>query len=366
MRKLLFNQLSLVYGVITSVRNRLYDLKLIKSVGFDIPVISVGNITVGGTGKTPHTEYLIRLLKSSFRIAVLSRGYKRKSKGFLMVETTSDALLSGDEPLQIKRKFPGVTVAVCENRVDGMRELLKEGPLPDVVLLDDAFQHRKIFAGIHIVLIDYNNPLQKDHMLPYGRLRESPVQLHRANIIIVTKCPEEIKPITRRIMAMDLALFPYQDMFFTTMVYGALYPLFPEAPGPDLFSDTGRKCILLITGIASAEPLIQYVKNMAGEMEVMQFPDHHYYSEDDVLQVIRKFRQMKSSEKIIVTTEKDAVKLISHQGLLKEVRHALFGLPIEVKFLEQGENLFDKKIKAYVGENKSNREIHFRKSQYTS
>ncbi len=363
MRKLFLYPLSLIYGLVMTIRNWMYDYKLLKSVDFETPVISIGNITVGGTGKTPHTEYLIRLLKSQFRIATLSRGYKRKTKGFLLVNTTSDVTESGDEPLQMKKKFPGVTVSVCENRVTGVEQLLASEATPDVILLDDAFQHRRINPGLNILLIDYNKPLREDHLLPYGRLRENQKQLRRANIIIITKCPNEIAPITRRIMAKEVFLFPYQELFFTTMVYGQLCPAFPEAPKMDLFTDTWRMGILLVTGIASPEYVIQHVKKLSAEVDTVIFPDHHYFSENDIHLIVQKFYRLQSSKRIIVTTEKDLVRLTKQDLLTAEVKASIYYLPIQVKFLDREGKLFDKKILEYVGENKTNRELHIRKNQ---
>jgi tetraacyldisaccharide 4'-kinase len=366
MRKLLLCLFSLAYGFITSARNRLYDLRVLKSVDFDIPLISVGNITVGGTGKTPHIEYLIRLLQSDFRVATLSRGYMRKTKGFRLVETSSGVEETGDEPLQIKKKFPEITVSVCENRVTGVDELLRLKTPPDVVLLDDAFQHRRINPGIHIVLIDYNKPLKEDHMLPCGRLRENPSQLRRANLIIVTKCPSEVTPITRRIMAKDVYLYPYQDLFFTTMTYGNLFPVFPDAPPLEILDNSLKKGILVVSGIASPEYMISYLEKMSEEVECAVFPDHHYYDRSDILLINQRFHGLKSAEKIIVTTEKDVQRLTGTHMLTKELKSVLYCLPVQVKFLDQEGKLFDKKIKKYVGENKSNSELHFRKNGHKS
>jgi tetraacyldisaccharide 4'-kinase len=362
MRNLLLYPLSLLYGFIIAFRNQLYDLKFIKSTEFDIPVISIGNITVGGTGKTPHTEYLIRLLGSQFRVATLSRGYKRKTEGFRKVETTSAVTEVGDEPLQMKRKFPEINVFICENRVTGINEILSSGPKPDVILLDDAFQHRRVTPGVNIVLVDYNKPLKKDRMLPAGNLRESPWQIRRASVIIITKCPSEITPITRRIIAKDVHLFPYQELYFTTLQYGALYPVFSEALQSDQFADTGKMGVLAVSGIASPEDMHRYLRNSFAEVETAIFPDHHYYLRSDILLIIQKFVKLKSAEKIIVTTEKDAARLISLDGLPGEFKSALFCLPVQVRFPDKEGKSFDKKILSYVGENKSNREIHFRKN----
>jgi tetraacyldisaccharide 4'-kinase len=366
MRKLLLCFLSLIYGFITSVRNWLYDFRILKSVDFDIPVISIGNITVGGTGKTPHIEYLIRLLQSDFRVATLSRGYMRKTKGFRVVETTSGVEETGDEPLQIKKKFPEITVSVCENRVTGVQELLRLKTPPDVVLLDDAFQHRRINPGINIVLIDYNKPLNEDHMLPCGRLRENPAQLRRATSIIVTKCPSEVTPITRRIMAKDVYLFPYQELFFTSITYGSLYPVFPDAPPQEITDNLLKKGILVVSGIASPEYMINYLEQFSGEVKSAIFPDHHYYDRGDILRISQKFHELKSTEKIVVTTEKDVQRLTVDHLLTKELKSVLYCLPVQVKFLDQEGKQFDNKIKEYVGENKSNRALHFRKNAHKS
>jgi tetraacyldisaccharide 4'-kinase len=365
MWKLIRYFLSHAYGLITAVRNRLYDFRILKSVEFDIPVISVGNITVGGTGKTPHIEYLIRLLVPSFRVAVLSRGYLRKTRGFRLVETTSSVEESGDEPLQVKRKFPGITVAVCEDRVTGVWELMQLKTPPDVVLLDDAFQHRKITPGISIVLIDYNKPLKEDHLLPFGRLRENPSQLRRANMIIMTKCPDEVTPITRRIVAKDVYLYPYQGLFFTKIKYGPIYPAFSEAP-PATLDPSDKRPLLVVTGIASPEYLLNHLKPFASHMETLSFPDHHYFSRNDFFLMEEKFRQLKGSGKIIITTEKDLTRLTMEPMLPNDIRQVLYCLPMHIVFPGQEGHVFDKKIKDYVGENKINRELHFRKNSNKS
>lgn len=363
MLKLLLYPLSLIYGLVVAIRNQLYDFKIFKSAEFDIPVISIGNITVGGTGKTPHTEYLIKLLKQNYRVSTLSRGYKRKSQGFRIVEPVSTVEEVGDEPLQLKRKYPSVSVAVCENRAIGVEKLLDIKPSPDVILLDDAFQHRRITPGLNILLIDYNKPIRDDHILPYGRLRESKLQAKRANIIIITKCPNEITPITRRIMAKDVHLYPYQDLYFTTMVYGQLCPVFSEAKPMDLFNDPRHMAVLAVTGIASPEYAILHLKKITSEVDSIIFPDHHNYDESDIQKIIKRFGMLNNPRKIIVTTEKDTVRL-RQLNLSGEIKSVLYYLPIQVKFLDREGKQFDKKIIDYVGENKSNRELHLRKNQF--
>lgn len=363
MLKLLLYPFSLLYGLAVDFRNRLYDFKILSSREFEVPVVSIGNITVGGTGKTPHTEYLVKLLRDRYRVATLSRGYRRKSKGFRMVEISSEVQEAGDEPLQVKRKFPEVQVAVCENRVTGVERLLSENPPPDVVILDDAFQHRRITPGINILLIDYNRPLKEDLLLPAGRLRERESQVRRANIIIITKCPSEITPITRRIMEKEVNLFPYQDLYFTTLVYGQLLPVFPEGKPMDLFSNTREMGVLVVTGIAAPETIVDHLSSVSSEIDTAIFPDHHYFTAKDIQLIMHKFEKLASPKKIIVTTEKDTMRFRDVIELPEKLRSVLYCLPVQVRFLDRGGKHFDQKILDYVGENKSNRELHHRKNR---
>jgi tetraacyldisaccharide 4'-kinase len=347
-------------------RNLFYELNILKSKEFDVSVISIGNITVGGTGKTPHVEYLIELLKDKFEVATLSRGYKRKTKGFRWVETGSKVLEAGDEPLQIKRKFPDVSVSVCENRVTGVQKLLDAAgeKSPDVILLDDAFQHRRITPVINIVLIDYNRPLEEDNLLPVGNLRESASQLRRANIIIFSKCPPaEVTPIMRRIMQNNVGLRPYQAMFFTTFDYGKIKHVFSEKVLGDDFYKNHEYAILIVTGIAYPRLIPEYLKQFSNETEMLKYPDHHNFSPKDLKIISQKFEALKKGKKIIITTEKDAVRLAELSDLKDELRNALYYLPVKVKFLDEEGKLFNKKILNYVGENKSNLELHRRKNK---
>lgn len=365
MKKLLLYPLSWLYGAVVSVRNRMYDLNLLKSKEFDVPVISVGNITVGGTGKTPHVEYLVKLLKDKFEVATLSRGYKRKTKGFLLVGTDSKVAEVGDEPLQMKKRFPDVTVSVCENRVEGVEKLLNpgNGKIPDVVLLDDAFQHRQITPGINILLIDYNRPVKEDHLLPMGWLREKPAQMRRANIIIFTKCPAEVTPIMQRILQKDVVLRPYQSMFFTTLEYGKLNPVFKAKPLDNAFYKAKAHSVLIVTGIAYPKPVHDYLRKICLQTETLNFPDHHSYSDADIQKIMQKFESLPGKNKIIVTTEKDSMRFKDIMDLPEELKNKLYYLPVVVKFLNNEEKAFNKKILNYVGENKSNRELHNRKNK---
>ncbi|MCA1760402.1 MAG: tetraacyldisaccharide 4'-kinase [Bacteroidales bacterium] len=339
---------------------------LIKSKEFEVPVISIGNITVGGTGKTPHVEYLAELLKDKFEVATLSRGYKRKTKGFKQVDVTSEVSETGDEPLQIKKKFPDINVTVCENRVEGVKKLLAAPDIksPDVILLDDAFQHRRIIAGINILLIDYNRPIKEDRLLPAGRLRESASQMRRANIIIFTKCPPgEVTPIMRRILQKEVKLKPYQELFFTSFEYEKIKPVFTNTELNNDFYKKQTHAILIVTGIAFPKLIPEYLEQFATETDFIQFPDHHYYSSDDIQLIMNKFEKIDSHQKVIITTEKDAVRFKDMPDLDEQFKSALYYLPVKVKFLDEEGKTFNKKILNYVGENKSNRELHRRQNK---
>lgn len=367
MLKILLYPVAWIYGLVVYVRNSLYDYKIFHSTEFEIPVISIGNITVGGTGKTPHTEYLVELLKKHVNVATLSRGYKRKTKGFRLVNGSSQAWEVGDEPLQIKRKFPEVTVAVDEKRVRGINELLKdEDQSPDAVLLDDAFQHRKVSPGINILLIDYNRPIDKDHLLPVGRLRERKYQRRRANIIIYTKCPDEIAPITRRIIMKDVNLRPYQSLYFTTMVYGAPKPVFPDV-APELEEEAmERKSVILLAGIANPAPLQEYVASKYAVVGELLFPDHHHFKAADLKKIEALFGANESESPLLVTTEKDAMRLRDEAAIPDHIREKMYYIPLKIKFLDHEGKSFDKTIVGYVKDNRSNRELHKRTYQRRS
>ncbi|MDP2336906.1 MAG: tetraacyldisaccharide 4'-kinase [Bacteroidota bacterium] len=364
MFKLFLYPLSAIYGLIISIRNFLYDYKIFQSTEFEIPVISIGNITVGGTGKTPHTEYLVELLHKQFRVTTISRGYKRKTKGYQEVEVSSLASAIGDEPLQIKTKFSDVQVVVDEKRVHAIKKIQDQDPslLPDVILLDDAFQHRSVSAGTNILLIDFNRPIDKDMLLPAGRLRESKWQMRRANVIIYTKCPQEITPITRRIIMKDVFLRPYQNLFFTTMVYQPLTPVFPDEAIQTPKLATDKTSVLLVTGIANPEILHKYVSNFTEDITDLKYPDHHNFNNTNIQQIEQKFAANEAANKIIITTEKDSMRL-KDMDLSPLLKSHLFYIPLKIKFLDSEGKNFDEKIVTYVRENKSNRDLHKRKSK---
>lgn len=361
LKSLLF-PFSLLYGMIVSVRNLLFDFNILPITEFKIPIISVGNITVGGTGKTPHIEYLITLLKDDYKIATLSRGYKRKSKGYLLADETSTSYQIGDEPMQIKRKFPDILVSVDKKRVNGVKNLLKSehGNNLDAVLLDDAFQHRSIKAGLSVLLIDYNRPITRDYIMPYGRLRESANEKDRANIIIVSKSPENMTPIDRRIIVKELDLLPFQSLYFTSLDYGNLEPVFKD-DAINIINDEWAKenfSILLVTGIANPKPLKEYLETFSDNVEEVQFPDHYSFATKDLEMIQSKFEKLEGENKIMVTTEKDATRFYDMDINQESIKKHLFFIPLRIKFLNDDKSKFDVKIMNYVRKNKRSSNLH--------
>ena len=347
MKYLLLGPLSVLYGMGVNIRNQLYNMRLLKSREFEVPIMCIGNITVGGTGKTPHTEALIAELAANFRVACLSRGYKRSTRGFLMATEASTAAEIGDEPMQIKQKFPDIIVAVDGNRVRAIEQLMQLPQPPDVIILDDGFQHRAVKADINILLVDYNRPLHEDHLLPLGRLRESRHAIERANYIIITKCPEQITPIEKRIITKQINPRPYQQLLFTTMAYGTPRQLSGEI-AEARNGKTGT--ILCVTGIASPKPYQEYLTGMAKEVTCIEFPDHHAFQEKDIQRIVTAFRGIREEEKYIFTTEKDAMRLRGIE-LPEDVRERVRYVPIEPRFLTSREQR-TKTLHDYVRKNK--------------
>lgn len=326
---------SKVYGVITYLRNKLFDWNALKGVEFDIPVICVGNLAVGGTGKTPHVEYLINSFRNSRRIAVLSRGYRRATKGFIMAGRTSTPQDIGDESYMIYHKFGGgITVAVCEDRVAGIRELRRLDPKIDMIILDDAFQHRYVKPTVSILITEYNHPLSEDHMLPYGRLREPARGLNRADIVVVAKCPDSLKPIDYRVAINDYNLFPSQYLFFSHFSYKPLAPVFPDVATGVPYLDwlTRGDSVLAVAGIGNPRPFVRYIKSFGARVKVDIFPDHHQYSKKDIDYLMDRYKSMKGEQRIIITTEKDAVRLAANPYFPHELKAMTYFLPIEVEF----------------------------------
>jgi tetraacyldisaccharide 4'-kinase len=351
MIKVFLYLLSRLYGLAVYIRNLLFDLEILKSKSFKLPVISVGNLTVGGTGKTPHVEYLVSLLNRDYNVATLSRGYKRKSKGYKLADIDSDAYDIGDEPKQLKNKFPEVHVAVDNKRAEGVEKLQEQIKDLDIVLLDDAFQHRYIKPGLSILLVDYNRPIYKDYLLPYGRLRESMHEKRRANIIIVTKTPRKLKPIEQRIISKNLDLMAFQSLFFTTLKYGKIrqvYNLFDIQREPISIRDIKSKNALLVTGIAQDKPLLEYVNKHIDNVQHLKYNDHHFYTHKDIAIIHSKFEDLPGENKIILTTEKDAIRFRTLDSENDLVKSNLHYIPLKVDFLMDDREKFEDKILKYV------------------
>lgn len=317
--------LSWLYGLVVSIRNLMFDVGMLKSKTFPLPVICVGNITVGGTGKTPHTEYLIRLLSKDHQVAVLSRGYKRKSEGYVLATKDTPMAEIGDEPYQMKQKYPQIHMAVDKDRCHGIEQLMQKTvkPQTDVVILDDAYQHRYVKAGLNILLMDYHRLIHLDKLLPAGRLREPMSGSQRADIVIITKCPRDIKLMDRIGIERSINLKNWQKIFFTTYKY------------PDQMEGLGENP-LLVTGIASPQQMVYDLQKIVPTFELMSFPDHHNFTEQDIDAI-----RTRAAGRTILTTEKDATRLHGLDNMKV--------IPIEVEFIE-GKEKFDKMIKNYVNQ----------------
>ena len=347
---------SWLYGVGVALRNLLFDHGYIPERSFDLPVICIGNITVGGTGKTPHTEYLIRLLQDDFQVAVLSRGYKRKTKGFILADEHSTVHDIGDEPYQMKMKFPKIHMAVDANRCNGIEQLCRKQVTPetDTILLDDAFQHRHVKAGLNILLIDYNRLITEDTLLPAGRMREPQSAKYRAQMVIITKCPKNMTPMEYRVISNQLEVHAFQQLFFTTFDYGKLRPLFNGGKEYPLQSIHPSVHILLITGIASPEPLMERIAQTKNTIHSLSFSDHHDFTLKDMENIEQKFMQLPEGKRMIITTEKDAVRMMTHPHLPASVKPYIYVLPIEVTFLQDQQHVFNQNILDYVRKNTRN------------
>lgn len=346
----LLSPLSLLYGLGVGLRNKLFDWGILPSEQFPVPVICVGNLAVGGTGKTPHTEFLIHFLKKRYRIAVLSRGYKRKTKGFRLAGPESTSMDIGDEPYQIYSKYPDVLVAVDEDRRNGIRKLLALETPPEVVLLDDAFQHRYVTPSCSLVLTEYSRPFYQDKLLPFGRLRESRYSIHRSDAVIVTKCSDDIKPIEYRIIEKNMDLTAYQLVFFTSVVYGEMQPVFPEMAEPwSLLDIRATDSVLLVAGIASPDGFIKEMKKYTSDVIPMIYPDHHYFDKQDIEQIEKRFNEITSLGKVILVTEKDAARLKSVKDCLPEnISRSLYYLPITIDFKTRSKEEFKEMINKHI------------------
>ena len=352
--------LSFLYGMGVRFRNMLFDTGILESRSFPIPVISVGNITVGGAGKTPHVEYLIRLLCETKRVSVLSRGYKRRTKGYLLASSSSTSLELGDEPYQMYLKYGRqVHVAVSANRCEGIERLCSDPETKDtdVILLDDAFQHRYVKPGVNILLVDYHRLIVYDKLLPAGRLREPKDGKRRADIVIVTKCPPDLRPMDFRVITKALNLYPYQKLFFTTIEYGDLIPLFSNSRSLALSEITSDFEVLVLSGIASPQHLLCDIQKHTDNVIPMTFRDHHLFTPKDIARINNTFDRL-SSKRIIITTEKDAARLVGLDGLSDDVRNHIYALPIKTTFLLEQQEQFDEFILSYVLKNSKDSILH--------
>ena len=348
--------LSWLYGLGVGFRNLLFEMGVLKEHSYQTPVISVGNITVGGTGKTPHVEYLIRLLKDHLHVAVLSRGYKRKSRGFLLATPETPLSDLGDEPYQMKQKYPEIDVAVDAKRTRGIEHLISGTYTKDevdAILLDDAYQHRYVKPGLNILLVDYHRLIIHDKLLPAGRLREPVKGKDRANIVIVTKCPRTLNPMEFRVLTKQMNLYPYQQLYFTTIKYKPLCPLFEGTEQIRELEELAGRNILLLTGIASPKQVYYDLKPHTPYIHPLRYSDHHNFKKKDIKKINETFEAL-PAPKLIITTEKDAVRLKKAEGLTPEARRSLYVLPISIEFMLQGEESFNNIIIGYVRKNPRN------------
>lgn len=333
---------SVLYGFTIWVRNKLFDKNILRSSAFNFPIICVGNLAVGGTGKTPMVEYLVRLLKDKFRVATLSRGYKRKTEGFAIADVHTTALDIGDEPMQFHKKFPDITVAVAEERLVGVPQLLHSRPETEVIILDDAFQHRQIRAGLNILLTEYKNLFTRDFILPAGDLRDVKSSSKRADIIIVTKCKSHLSGEERDKIIREINPQRYQKIFFSKIEYGSPYHLFSKEQ-KFLHPDTH---ILLICGIANPKPIQEILNTYSSTYDLILFRDHHVFDIDDLKEIKNQFENIESQNKIILTTEKDGVRLAKFENELKDLPVYIF--PIKHKIMFGQEQAFENIVLEFI------------------
>ena len=338
--------LSWLYGMVVHI-------KILRSEEFDIPVVCIGNLTVGGTGKTPVAELLIERFSEHYRVGVLSRGYRRRTKGFVLSTPASSARTIGDEPRQMKLKYPSVPVAVCEKRAEGIRLLRKAHPEIELIILDDAFQHRYVEPWVNILLMDYNNPVYRDRLLPWGRLRDTRNQIHRANFVLVTKCPDDLNPLDMRIVINSLGLFPYQSLYFTRMRQGEITPLFADrAVGKVREGDP----VIAMSGIANPVPLLENLRKRFDVVAELTFDDHHTYRLSDMRRLEALFAAYPDA--VVLTTEKDAVKLTNRKKVPEAVQQRLYYVPIHVSFVADSESEFLRQLELYVRTNQKYSLLH--------
>ena len=349
--KVLLTPLSWGYGAGVWLRNTAFNIGLLKEEAFEVPVVSIGNVTVGGTGKTPHVEYIISRLGRRYNIAVLSRGYKRRTKGFVMASDNLTPVDLGDEPYQIYHKFRGlIDVAVCENRCKGIEALLKVNPDIDLILLDDALQHRYVKPKVNVVMIDYNRPPFDDKLLPLGQLREPADRILKCDMVVVTKCPDDIKPVDLRMFKEHLELFKYQQLYFSKIRYGAPEPVFPIG-NPELTSLNwlDKDDLLLgVAGIANPRPFTKYLRQFGTRLKVIHYDDHHTYSRADFSYIFKMLKELEGRRKYIITTEKDAVRILNSPYFPPTRRDQIYFIPIQADFLNYEDRDFIYELQALI------------------
>jgi tetraacyldisaccharide 4'-kinase len=333
---------SIIYGSVVWVRNKMFDKKILRSASFNFPVICVGNLAVGGTGKTPMAEYIIKLLGEKYKLATLSRGYKRKTKGFAIADESTTAIDIGDEPMQIHEKFPAITVAVAEERVIGIPQLLYAKPETQVIILDDAFQHREVRAGLNILLTSYQNLFTRDFLMPAGDLRDMKSSSKRAEIIVVTKCKSHLSEEEKNEIVKEINPLPHQKIYFTKIEYGSPYHLFTKE---NRF--LSPECnVFLVCGIADPEPLKEVLTTYTSTYEMLLFRDHHIFNTDDLKEIKKQFSKIENQNKIILTTEKDGVRLAKFE---KELEHLpIYVCPMAHKFLFGDEDRFANDVNDFI------------------
>ncbi len=347
--KIILFPFACLYGLIMKIRDKLFDFRILRAKSFDLPVISVGNLCFGGTGKTPHVEYLARLLGEKYHVAILSRGYGRKTRGHLIASVNNSDTDLGDESLQYFRKFNNVTVAVNERRKQGIIELLKDRPGTEIILLDDAFQHRWVKPGLSILLTDYHHLFVEDYPLPTGTLREFRSGAKRADMIVVTKTPKIFSPILRRQISRNINPRPDQKIFYSYITYDT----------PQHLSYTGitnpfpkkMNYILMVAGIANSYPLQEHLRDLCNDLTVIEFPDHHKYTARDLQKITDAYHSMISKDKAIITTEKDAMRLDKPEFASYLENIPFYYIPITIQFHDCDDVRFDKLILAYVEKN---------------
>lgn len=343
--KILLFPFSMLYGLGISLRNMLYDLDLVKASTFNLPIISVGNLSIGGAGKTPHVEYLITLLSPYINVGTLSRGYKRKSKGFFMVKESDNVLQVGDEPLQFKKKYKDIAVAVSESRVLGIPEMLKQSPETKVVILDDAYQHRSVVPGMNILLTDFSNLFTDDFLLPSGRLREWRSAYKRADIIIVSKCPRDSSLIDKEAIIKKINPSKKQQVYFSYYEYGKPYYMYNHSYQLRLSPDIKG---VVVSAIARVDYLLEFLEPTIDLASHFVYEDHHLYSEHEISVIKQTYDAIDYEKKVILTTEKDAMRMDLHRDYLLENKLPIYILPIKVAFHYKEDGNFDESIKDFL------------------